>query len=72
MNKKKILHMGADIWARIFPDSFYKSFAFDSYSSLDLDSVDRSVTKTLNQYIDDDSWDLMICINLYFLYEYYI
>jgi len=59
---KKIIFMGVDIWTRLYPNSFEKAFPFDSYSALDLDSVDTGIISALNPLLEhQNEWDLIIC-----------
>ena len=60
--------MGVDIWFRLYPNSFKKAFAFDSYSALDLDSVDNGIISALYPLIEKqkwNEWDFIICKNFY-------
>lgn len=54
--------MGVDIWARLYPNVFAKAHSFDSFSSLDLDSVDNGVISALYPLLENQSeWDFIIC-----------
>lgn len=61
LQNKKTVFMGADMWGRLFPTLLSEIHAFDSYNSLDLDSVDEGVTQKLHQYLEEDSWHHLIC-----------
>lgn len=61
-NGKKIYFMGVDIWTHLYPTSFEKAFAFDSFSAFDLDSVDNGIISALNPLLEDQNeWDFIIC-----------
>lgn len=54
--------MGVDIWSRLYQNQFTQTFAFDSYSSLDLDSVDSGILSTLYPLLGkQNDWDFIIC-----------
>ena len=54
--------MGVDIWTHLYPTSFEKAFAFDSFSAFDLDSVDNGIISALNPLLEDQNeWDFIIC-----------
>lgn len=54
--------MGVDIWTHLYPNSFEKAFAFDSFSAFDLDSVDNGIISALNPLLEDQNdWDFIIC-----------
>ena len=54
--------MGVDIWHRLYPNYFKKAYPFDSYSALDLDSVDSGIVAQLFPLLDQpNEWDFIIC-----------
>lgn len=53
------------MWGRLFPSMLSEIHAFDSYNSLDLDSVDEGITNKLYKYLEEDSWHHLICTFLF-------
>lgn len=66
---KKIHFMGVDIWTRLYPHLFTEAHSFDSFSALDLDSVDNGVKSALYPLLENKTeWNLIICI-IYYMSE---
>ncbi|KAJ5079562.1 phosphatidylinositol glycan [Anaeramoeba ignava] len=59
-NNKRITFMGDDTWARLFPNSFTKSFPFDSFNSKDLYTVDNGIKSHLFEEIKMGDFTLLI------------
>ena len=63
---KKMVMMGDDTWAALFPSQFTISLPFDSFNTLDLHSVDDGIISNLWQhYLQKDGpgkvdWDLFV------------
>lgn len=59
-NGKKVVFMGDDTWANLFPKRFYRNYTYPSFNVWDLDTVDEGVKKNLYPEIVKDDWDVLI------------
>lgn len=57
---KSIVFMGDDTWTSLFPNRFLRHYAFPSFNTWDLDTVDRGVKKHLIPEVMKKDWDLLI------------
>lgn len=57
---KKIVFMGDDTWVNLYPDRFHRSFAFPSFNTWDLDTVDNGIKRHLIPEIQKKDWDVII------------
>ncbi|XP_027847981.2 GPI ethanolamine phosphate transferase 3 [Aphis gossypii] len=59
-NRKKVVFMGDDTWANLFPKRFYRNYTYPSFNVWDLDTVDEGIKKNLYPEIVKDDWDVLI------------
>lgn len=59
-NGKKVVFMGDDTWANLFPKKFHRNYTYPSFNVWDLDTVDEGVKKNLYPEIVRDDWDVLI------------
>lgn len=59
-NGKKVVFMGDDTWAKLFPRRFYRNYTYPSFNVWDLDTVDEGVKKNLYPEIVKDDWDVLV------------
>lgn len=59
-NGKKVVFMGDDTWAKLFPKRFYRNYSYPSFNVWDLDTVDEGVRKNLYPEIVKNDWDVLI------------
>ena len=60
---KKIAVLGDDTWEKLFPSQFDLSLPFDSFNTMDLDTVDNGVEDALNGLIENNTlldYDLVV------------
>ncbi|XP_050520153.1 GPI ethanolamine phosphate transferase 3 [Daktulosphaira vitifoliae] len=59
-NGKKIVFLGDDTWAKLFPGRFFRNYSYPSFNVWDLDTVDYSVKTNLYPELLKDDWDVLI------------
>lgn len=59
-NGKKVVFMGDDTWANLFPKRFYRNYSYPSFNVWDLDTVDEGIKKNLYPEIVKDDWDVLV------------
>uniref|UniRef100_A0A8D9ABB3 GPI ethanolamine phosphate transferase 3 n=1 Tax=Cacopsylla melanoneura TaxID=428564 RepID=A0A8D9ABB3_9HEMI len=57
---KSIVFMGDDTWTGLYPKQFLRQYAFPSFNTWDLDTVDKGVRKHLIPEVEKKDWDLLI------------
>lgn len=60
---KKVAVIGDDTWEKLFPSQFDLSLPFDSFNTMDLDTVDNGVEDALNGLIENNTlldYDLVV------------
>ena len=60
---KKVAVIGDDTWERLFPSQLDLSVPFDSFNTMDLDTVDMGVEQTLNELMANNTlldYDLVV------------
>lgn len=60
---QKIAVIGDDTWEKLFPSTFHLSLPFESFNTMDLDTVDDGVEEALDQLIANNTllnYDLVI------------
>ena len=63
-NNSKIIFTGDDTWESLFPGKFDVSLPFDSFNTMDLDTVDDGVEKVIDKLLfsrnKETSWEIFI------------
>ncbi|XP_077202727.1 GPI ethanolamine phosphate transferase 3, catalytic subunit [Paroedura picta] len=57
---KRVVFMGDDTWAGLFPDAFARAHFFPSFNVKDLHTVDDGILQLLYPTVDSGEWDLLI------------
>lgn len=57
---KSIVFMGDDTWMGLYPNRFLRHYAFASFNTWDLDTVDKGVRKHLIPEVEKTDWDVLI------------
>ncbi|XP_053332259.1 GPI ethanolamine phosphate transferase 3 isoform X1 [Clarias gariepinus] len=57
---KRVVFMGDDTWASLFPKKFHRSLPFPSFNVKDLHTVDNGILQNIFPIMDGDDWDVLI------------
>ncbi|CAG9766190.1 unnamed protein product [Ceutorhynchus assimilis] len=59
-NAGKVIFMGDDTWANLFPKRFLRNYPYPSFDVWDLDTVDKGVMSTLIPELKNSDWNFLI------------